>query len=103
MHISWTSHGKAACQRFDPKFKDSVQKREKVAVISFSFGYSLVSATDENSCSFSFELNINAVREDPCEGLSPGPHAWLSCLQMAVIAKTSLDGGAIFVHGLLRL
>lgn len=59
----------------------------KVTIIPYPFWYLPMTKT---SCSFSFELNINATRKDPCEGLSSGPHAWLLCLQMAVTSSLSL-------------
>ena len=59
--------------------------------------------TEENNCSFAFELNINVARKDPCEGLSQG----ITCLaviptdgshKFPLAAKMSLDGGAYSVH-----
>lgn len=62
------------------------------------FGYCLVPVAEENNCSLAFELNINAARKDPCEGLSPGTTCLAVVLtdgshKFPLAAKMSSDGG----------
>ena len=86
---SWAKYRKVSCQRHVvPKSKTTCPNEENSNNDSLSFFcYCLVPATEGNKCGFSFELNINATRKDPSEGLSPGPHAWLSGLQMTVTSS----------------
>lgn len=73
-------------------------REERSQLFLIRFGYWLVPVTEENNCSFAFELNINAARKDPCEGLSPGT----TCLavmptdgshKFPLTARMSSDGG----------